>query len=102
MEIKDLIGVIVSILFILLFRFLQDGKKKPIPPIPELKKRMPLVKKEKRVVQESRPTWPASKPEAVYRSKRDTSTPLAKSLFSNKSSLQKGFIMQEILKRPYE
>lgn len=102
MEVKDLIGLIVGVLFILVFRFLQGGKKKPIPPIVEPKKKIPVAKKEKKVVQESRPAWPASKPQPVYRSKRDTPVSMAKSLFANKSSLQKGFIMQEILKRPYE
>ena len=102
MEVKDLIGVIVTIFFIFLFRFVQGGKKKPIPAIPKEKKKIPIVKKEKKVVQDSRPSWPASKPQPVYRSKRETSCSMAKSLFTNKSSLQKGFIMQEILKRPYE
>lgn len=102
METKDIVGLIITFLAIILFQVVGRSKKKSPPPRIQPKKVDPVVKKERKIASQSRPSWSARKDHAAYLIKPKSSASLGRSLFPNKSAIKKAFIMQEILKKPYE
>lgn len=118
MEFKDIIGLVFTFIFLVAFQFLTRSKKKPVPqegtrPLPPL----PLKKKEKQHFKEHKPALSSKSPplsasqlkyakqisnnEAYVIGKKKPATK-TRHFFQDRSSLKKAFIMQEILKKPYE
>lgn len=117
MEFKDIIGLVLTFIFLAAVQFLGRPKKKPMPqerrhplPPPHKKKEKPHFKEHKPApISKSLPLTASqlkyskqiSNNEAYALGKKKPTTH-AHRLFQDKSSLKKAFIMQEILKKPYE
>ena len=110
MELKDLIGLIFTVVAVILFRSLSSGSKKQPPKVvrrdPTImprsdhkmgKKLSPSKIVPTAQVQPQRLAAAPTLPKTISGAKASS-----KKLFQDKGSLKKGFIIQEILKRPYE
>jgi len=118
MEFKDIIGLVFTFIFLVAFQFLGRPKKKPasqegrapLPPPPQKKVQRPVHKEHKPAPINKAPPLSASQlkyakqisnNEAYVIGKKKPTTHTHR-LFQDRASLKKAFIMQEIIKKPYE
>ncbi len=114
MEAKDIIGLIFTFLLLVFVQWIGRPKKKqqemrrqapPPHPVEKRKEKHHPKKEVKHPPSKMALPLPPIKPRVLLRplEKVKVAGPSkGKLLFSSKQSLRQGFIMQEILKRPYE
>jgi hypothetical protein len=115
MEIKDILGLAFTFLFLVAFQFLGRSKKKPqtVPPhaaphaMPRKKEKVPPKKapahvSQNRVLGRLENTSSFIRSSAAYDIKTKQAPSPLKSFLHDKKSLRKAFIMKEILEKPYD
>ncbi|MCX6989485.1 MAG: hypothetical protein NTX49_00220 [Chlamydiae bacterium] len=115
MEIKDILGLAFTFLFLIAFQFLGRSKKKPQPvPLHEAPQAIPrkkekvLTKKVASQVSQNRALGMQQKSSsfirdsAAYDIKIKQAPSALKTFLHDKKSLRTAFIMQEILQKPYD
>jgi hypothetical protein len=115
MEIKDILGLAFTFLFLVAFQFLGRSKKKPQQAPQEVEPRAVPRKKEKvppkkvashisqnRVLGRLENSSSFIRSSAAYDIKTKQAPSPLKSFLHDKKSLRKAFIMKEILEKPYD
>ncbi len=107
MEMKDLIGLIFTFLIIIFLQFLGRPKKRPDkvvarPSQPPIKKGKTLQQKAELKMSREKINNRSVTVRSSYHEKKEVKKTRYHSLFQNKKSLRDAFVMQEIIKRPYE
>ena len=114
MEIKDILGLAFTFLFLIAFQFLGRSKKKPQPVLTQAPQAMP--RKKERVLPKKVITHVSQnrahgmqqnsssfiRDSAAYDIKIKQAPSALKTFLHDKKSLRKAFIMQEILQKPYD
>jgi hypothetical protein len=115
MEIKDILGLAFTFLFLVAFQFLGRSKKKPqtVPPhaaphaMPRKKEKVPPKKAPAHVSQNRAHGMQQNsssfiRDSGAYDIKTKQAPSAIKSFLHDKKSLRKAFIMKEILQKPYD
>lgn len=118
MEFKDIIGLVFTFIFLVALQFLGRPKKKPaahegkvaLPPHLQKKVQRPAHKEHKPAPINKVPPLSASQLKYAKQISNNQAYVIGKKkqtshthrLFQDKASLKKAFIMQEIIKKPYE
>jgi hypothetical protein len=107
MEMKDLIGLIFTFLIIVFLQFLGRPKKRADKVVAKVSQ--PPIKKGKTHQHKHGQNMSSEKinirsvtVRSSYHEKKEVQKSRYHALFQNKKSLRDAFVMQEIIKRPYE
>lgn len=99
MDIKDIVALIFTFLMVIILQFVGRAKKRAPTPV----KAKAVSPKPSKVIARGHnpaPIRSVSKAAAYHEKKVDLKKKMP--LFQDKGSLKKAFIMQEVLRRPYE
>ena len=109
MEIKDILGLAFTFLFLVAFQFLGRSKKKPSQvmrepsaPISRKKEKPPVKKAPHKPLSTLEKSSSFVKNVEAYTTKKRQQRSVSKSLLQDKNSLKKAFIIQQVLNKPYD